>query len=107
MPFIRQAWFNKPCVELARKGVCDGHNAGDDRHDNTADVRVLRLAVDKVTDNRCQRQNQHDWEQPDAHNSRYGIEHHLTRDEECDVLRHYHKLRTNEYEERLPYHADP
>ena len=89
----------------ARKRVGNGEYAGDNAHNYTADVGVPRLAVDQVADQSRQRQDQYDREQPDAHNSGYGIEEHLAGDKELDILCHYHKLRADEHKEHLPYNS--
>ena len=95
------------CYFLTGQSIGDRQDTSDYTHYYTADIRILCLAVDKVAYQCRERQDKHDGEEPDAHNTRNGIEEHLACDKEFYVLRHDHKLRAYEYEEHLPQHAVP
>ena len=51
--------------------------------------------------------DKHDGEEPDAHNSGDGVKEHLAGDKELQILKNYHHLRADEYEEHLPCNAGP
>ena len=92
---------------LACKRICYGEYTSDYRHDNTANIGVLGLLVDRIADKHGQGKYQNYGEQPDSHNTRYGIKYHLAADKEGDVLCHYHELWADEHKEHLPNNARP
>ena len=87
---------------LAGQGVRYGQNAGNDRHNNTANVGVLRSLVNRIADENRKRKNENNGEEPNTHNAGNGVKEHLARNKELDVLCHDHDLRTEENEEHLP-----
>ena len=86
----------------ACKGIGYRQYAGDDRHNYTTDIGVLGLLIYDVAYQNREGKDKHDGEEPDAHNSRQGIKEHLAGDKELQVLKNYHHLRADEYEEHLP-----
>ena len=91
--------------DLACKGIGYRQYAGNDRHNNTADIGVLGLLIDNVAYQNREGKDKHDGEEPDAHNSGDGIKEHLAGDKELQILKNYHHLRADEYEEHLPSYA--
>ena len=91
----------------AGQGIGDRQDTGNDAHNDTADIGVLGPAVNDMADQRSQRQDQHNGEQPDAHDTGDGIQEHFAGDEELDVLAHDHDLGSQEHKEHLPHNASP
>ena len=92
---------------LACQGIGYSHDACDERHDDTTDVGMFGLAIDHIADQRGQRQDQYNGEQPDSHDTGEGIQNHTTGGKESDVLPHDHHLGPQEHEEHLQKDRGP
>lgn len=92
-------------AKLARKGIGYGHNAGEERHNDTADVGVLCSAIDQVRDKRSNGKDHYDREEPNAADTGDRIEDKCSCCEELAVLKNGHNYGAESRKEHLPAKA--
>ena len=100
--FISMQALARESLLLARKGIGYGHDAGEERHNNTADVGVLCSAVNKVGDQSCERKDDYYREEPDTDDTCDRIKDESSCDVELSVLTDNHNCRTKRRKEHLP-----